>query len=97
MANAVTVLAPNAGIQAAAGPLTAPRVPRIDYRANVGAPLLSSVRRSVSILTRDLELPECWTDATISAAANASERTTVAAKASRRRLNDKVRRIGGGL
>lgn len=54
---------------------------------------LTSARRSTSAKLAGLTLPECFTDATIHAAALASERTTVSAKASRRRLNRKVARI----
>jgi uncharacterized coiled-coil protein SlyX len=54
---------------------------------------ISNARRSVSARLAPLELPEAFQLATISAASNSLDRTTVVAKASRRRLVDKATRL----
>ena len=42
-----------------------------------------------------LDLPECFAAATVASAINAQDRSTVAAKASRRRLVSKAYRLAG--
>ncbi len=54
---------------------------------------LSQTRTRTTKALRGLELPACFQLATISAALNATERQTVSAKASRRRLNEKALKI----
>jgi hypothetical protein len=54
---------------------------------------LPNARRSVSARLAGLELPEAFQLATISAASLSLDRTTVSAKASRRRLIDKATRL----
>ncbi len=56
---------------------------------------LSSARRRSTLRTAGLALPACFVQATVSAALNAAERSTVAAKASRRRLLDKATKLAG--
>lgn len=56
----------------------------------------ASLRTARATVTKKLagaELPSCWAAATVSAAVNATDRSTVSAKASRRRLMAKVERI----
>lgn len=54
---------------------------------------LTAARISTTKRTAKLELPECWAAASVSAAANALDRNSVSAKASRRRLVSKAYRI----
>ena len=54
---------------------------------------LTQARRRTSLLLNGVELPACFADATVQAAINAFTRSTVSAKASRRRLVGKVVRI----
>ena len=51
---------------------------------------ITKTRRSVSARLRGVTLPDCFAQATVSAAANAYSRETVSAKAARRRLSDKA-------
>jgi hypothetical protein len=54
---------------------------------------LTRTRISTTKRLSGLELPACFTQATVASAANAHERKTQAARAARRRLDDKVARI----
>lgn len=56
---------------------------------------LANTRRSTSLRLSGAELPECFQLATIAAADNALTRKTVAAKAQRRRAQEKALRIAG--
>ncbi len=54
---------------------------------------LSKIRRSTSAKLRGVELPDCFAQSTVAAAACAYERDSKSAKVSRRRLFGKVERI----
>ena len=54
---------------------------------------ITKTRRSVSARLRGVTLPDCFAQATVSAAANAYDKQTVSARTSRRRLSDKAMRI----
>lgn len=54
---------------------------------------LSRTRAQTTRRLSGLELPACFQVATINAAINATERQTVSAKASRRRLSDKAMKL----
>lgn len=58
---------------------------------------LAATRRLTTLKLAGLELPSCWAAATVSAAVNAIDRSTVSAKASRRRLVTKALRVSGAV
>ena len=54
---------------------------------------LSRTRAQTTRRMAGVEIPACFAQATYSAAANAYDRSTVSAKASRRRLSDKAMKL----